>query len=103
VNRSPSRIAAALAAPDRLDRAQELADAMAELEARFGAATHAMLKARGFTEAELRAYEDRALEILSGRPTAGIPVLPEGRVEGLALVRQAREIRARTAAAERGA
>ncbi|WP_018261322.1 hypothetical protein [Methylobacterium sp. WSM2598] len=90
---APSKVAAALSAPDRLDRIAHMARVMRERKAADGACTFAHLAAAGFSEAEIEAYRDDARQILSGRP---IPItLPAGRIEGLALVRQAQVVRAR--------
>ncbi|GJD51117.1 hypothetical protein OPKNFCMD_3868 [Methylobacterium crusticola] len=94
---APSKVLAAKTAPDRQDRITRMAAVMQHHQSGDGACTFAHLAAAGFSEAEIEAYRDAAREQLSGRPIA--ITLPAGRVEGLALVRHARAVRARRNAA----
>lgn len=95
---APSKVAAALQSPDRTVRTQVMADIMRRHEASDGACTFVHLAAAGFSEAEIEAYRDDARGLASGRVEPVLTV-PAGRIEGVALVREARAIRARQAEA----
>lgn len=95
---APSKVAAALKSPDRTVRTEVMADVMRRHEASDGACTFAQLAAAGFSEAEIEAYRDDARGLACGRVEPVLTV-PAGRIEGVALVREARAIRARQAEA----
>jgi len=97
---APSLLRAAQAAPDRKARIRLMADTMRHHEAGpEGACTFHHLMAAGFTAAEVEAYRDDAKHLLSGRPVL-VLAEPPGRREGNALVRVARALRKRQAAAQ---
>lgn len=89
---SPSRLAAAQAAPDRAQRVRKMAAVMHHHASGDGACTSHHLRAAGFTEAEIRTYADDARALLSGRRAA--PPSP-AQQEAARLVRKARAIRRR--------
>lgn len=91
-----AQITAALVSPDRCTRTEAMAEVMRRAEASDGACLEAHLTCAGFTAAEVAAYRDDALAVLSGRPMTA-HALPAGRLEGITLVHQARAIRARQA------
>lgn len=93
---SPSQVAAAKSAANRDERARLMAETMVRHEASDGACTFVHLAAAGFAEAEIEAYRDDARRIIAGLPFSFSCEIP-GRREGLALVEEARAIRARRA------
>lgn len=95
---APSLIRAAKLAPDRKARITLMAETMRTREAGpEGACTFVHLMAAGFTPAEVEAYRDDARAILSGRRIVKLAPSP-ARVEGRALVRQAKEMRRKAGA-----
>lgn len=90
----PSRIRAAHDAPDKWARVGLLADTMVEREAASGACTYEDLRAKGLSSAEIAAYRDPALELISERPFL-FGTARDGLMKGVALVFRAREIRRR--------
>ena len=89
-----SRRRAAHDAPDKWARVSFMADIMVDREATVGACTIEDLRARGLSRAEISAYHDPCLELISERPYL-FGTAADGKVKGVALVFRAREIRRR--------
>lgn len=99
---APSLLRSARTANDRRSRVRLMAETMRHHEAGTEAGcTFHHLNCAGFTSAEIHAYRDEALALLSQRPPVRPAELP-GRMEGYALVRVARAVRRRVEARKVG-
>lgn len=91
---APSHRRAAQDAPDKWARIGLMRDVMLEREHVTGSCTFDDLRMKGLSSAEIAAYRDTALELITKRPYA-LGTAPEGRMAGVALVLRAREIQRR--------